>query len=111
MAKKGGRAMFKGKVYCAVCNKKHKYKKRAKKPVYVCSTYDNRGADACIRNQVDEEKLIWYVYGHFSIREEDVTEEFIREHVDAVYVDGESGFSIHYNNGEKSLISPNKLIR
>ena len=103
-------AIFRGKVFCYKCNKKHKFKKRAKKGTYICSTYDNYGADTCVRCKIDESLLIWYVKGHFNIQEEDVTEEFVRKNISRIDVK-EEGFKITYKNGEYSLLSNNKLIR
>ena len=102
--------LFNGKIYCNICGKKHKYKKRAKKPVYVCSKYDNYGSKACIRNQIDEEDILWFVYGHFSIDKEEVTRCFVDDNIDRIIVDNYKT-EIFYKNGEVSFINPQKLVR
>lgn len=104
--------MFKGKIYCSECNKKHKYKKRAKKPVYVCSTYDNYGSDKCYRNQIDEEKVIWLISGHFNIKSEEVTAEFVDKHVDKIIATpNRHKVEVFYKDGKQSILSPCKIIR
>lgn len=100
--------VFRGKVYCYKCHKKHKFKRRAKKGVYVCSTYDNYGADSCVRCKIDEDILMWYVKGHFNIDE--VTSEFVEKNIEKIEIE-EEGFKITYKNGEYSLLSNNKLVR
>ncbi|MFQ3543432.1 recombinase zinc beta ribbon domain-containing protein [Halobacillus rhizosphaerae] len=103
-------SLFKGKIYCFTCNKKHKYKKRSKKPVYVCSKYDNYGSNACDRNQISEEEVVWLISGHFAIGEIDVTREFIIENVSHIIAGAES-IEVFYNNGQKSLISSTQMIK
>ena len=104
--------MFKGVIFCSQCGRKHKHKKRAKKSVYVCSTYDNYGANKCSRNQVDEGKLIWLITGHFNIEEADLTEEFVRNKVEKILVTpNKNKIEIHYKDGGQSILSPSMLIR
>lgn len=104
--------LFRGKVYCSVCGKKHKFKKRAKKPTYVCSTYDNYGADTCERNQIDEEDIIWLVSGHFNIEEDDITKEFVDNNIEKVIAEpNKTSLTVHYRTGEQSLLSSRKIIR
>lgn len=105
-------AIFKGLIYCAKCGKKHKYKKRANKPVYVCSTYDNYGANKCSRNQVDEDRLIWLVSGHFKIEEDELTEDIIRKNIEkAIITPNRNKIEVYYNDGTYSVMSPCMLIR
>lgn len=78
--------------------------------MYVCSTYDNYGKDACIRNQVDESDLNWFVYGHFSIEEEDITPEFVEENIIKIIADNEKT-EIFYSDGKKSIVNQKGLIR
>ncbi|MET3505652.1 zinc ribbon domain-containing protein [Halalkalibacter oceani] len=51
-------SLFSRKIKCTDCGKYHKSKKARKKQIYVCSTYDREGKDACNRNKVDEEFLL-----------------------------------------------------
>lgn len=102
--------MFKGKIFCFVCGKKHKYKKRSSKPIYVCSTYDNYGSKSCIRNHVNEEDLIWFIFGHFSINRKDVTTSFVNENILKIVTSDEI-IKIFYVNGEESLLTGTQLIR
>ena len=100
--------LFNGKIFCNVCGKRHKYKKRAKKPVYVCSKYDNYGAKSCIRNQVDEEDLIWFMQSRFLISREEVTRKLIDEYIQKIVVDDDKT-EIIYKNGETSWVSSSGL--
>lgn len=49
---------FRSKIRCLYCSKFHKRKKTGSKIGYICSTYDNQGADRCRRNKIDHNLLV-----------------------------------------------------
>lgn len=101
-------SLFRGIVYCTECGKKHKYKKRAKKAVYVCSTYDNYGKTKCNRNQVSEDEILFLITGHFSTT--GISQSFISDNVLEI-IASDNKLEIYYRDGEKSLLSGTEMIR
>lgn len=105
-------SLLKGLVYCSKCGKKHKFKKKAKKHTYVCSTYDNYGANHCSRNQINEDEVIWLISGHFNISESDIDKNFIQDNVDKIIGSPENEeIKVIYKNKEESIYSPSLIIR
>ena len=48
---------FSGKIVCAVCGKKYRRKVTATGPVWICSTYNNKGKQYCASKQISEDTL------------------------------------------------------
>ncbi|GIN25616.1 recombinase zinc beta ribbon domain-containing protein [Bacillus licheniformis] len=105
-------SLLKGLIYCSKCGKKHKFKKRAKKHTYVCSTYDNYGANHCSRNQINEDEVLWLISGHFNIFEDEIDRSFIQDNISKIIGNPESEeVKVIYKNGEESIYSSSLIIR
>ena len=48
---------FSGRIVCAICGKKYRRKVTAAGPVWICSTYNNKGKQYCASKQIPEETL------------------------------------------------------
>ena len=48
---------FSGKIACSVCGKKYRRKVTATGPVWICSTYNNKGKQYCASKQIPEDTL------------------------------------------------------
>lgn len=49
--------LFKGKIICGHCSKKHRYKRERGKINYTCSLYD-RDSSKCRRNKVSQQEIL-----------------------------------------------------
>lgn len=106
-------ALFKSLIFCARCGRRYKSKRRTKgsKIIYLCGLYDNFSSK-CERGQIDEERLLWFVEGHyFPLNSKEINREFILENVEKIIVQDDVNFEIFYKDGTKSISTPTKMSR
>lgn len=102
--------LFSKKIKCLRCEKNYKGKKERNKKVYICSGYSNYGSYFCIRDQIDEDELIYITKKHLTLQKIDIQEDGqISDYIERIEI-GNEGIKIYYTNNTQSILNKNQII-